>query len=202
MVDLATSNNLQYLLRDLYRNGIAFSTYTRLTLLCLPCAPAPRNNVRSLASIQTLSSFRPIDFSRVARNREQFGKCAMETGVHSSWTNGYDVWERSVASIPISSSLVLLAITWSTFAPFQSIKSRRGGRLRDAEFAIYEQHMPRSCPENWTPIDTVCHVSHAKARLIIPICRNIQKVVRRKQQIRSVIFVYDTNEPFDRSQNS
>lgn len=202
MVDLATSNNLQYLLRDLYRNGIAFSTYTRLTLLCLPCAPAPRNNVRSLASIPDVIVLSTDRFQQGCEKSRAIRQ--VRDGDRGPFFMDKWIWrlERSVASIPISSSLVLLAITWSTFAPFQSIKSRRGGRLRDAEFAIYEQHMPRSCPENWTPIDTVCHVSHAKARLIIPICRNIQKVVRRKQQIRSVIFVYDTNEPFDRFQNS
>lgn len=55
MVDLATSNNLQYLLHELYRNGIAFSTYTRLTLLCLPCA----DSVASSKKQRSISGFDP-----------------------------------------------------------------------------------------------------------------------------------------------
>lgn len=59
-----------------------------------------------------------------------------KAGIQSSWTNGHGVRERSSKYRfgPRSLfSLVVLAITCSTFAPFQSIKSRRGARIRSVE---------------------------------------------------------------------
>lgn len=126
-------------------------TYTRWTFTQTSCSVSiaadselPKRHSQTFSGFDpTLLSFQPTQAGRVARNGEP--------PIRAPFFMNEWAWRlRTKYEISLwppfpNESLVVLVITWSTFAPFQSIKSRRGVRICACLPTC--EHMPRVCTE-------------------------------------------------------